>query len=160
MKTFNITNNSNLKLGKSNNDIRILDKTNKKEAVFTPTPWASFLLRLNEIDNQLCKLTQGEDVAYHVHYGGRWHVSLTKGFRCIDIRKFCIAFGETTCKPTKTGIVLRLYEWSPFKQAIDNLHRNNPSVANFLRCILTQDHTTPQGLNSCPECNAFPSTLM
>jgi len=50
IKTFNITNNRILKPGKSNNDIRILDKT-AKEPVFTTARWASFLLRLNEIDN-------------------------------------------------------------------------------------------------------------
>ena len=25
-----------------------------------------------------------------MHYGGAWHVSLTKGFRCVDLRKFLI----------------------------------------------------------------------
>jgi len=35
----------------------------------------------------LHRLPQGEDVAYCNHYGGGWHVSVTKGFRCIDIRK-------------------------------------------------------------------------
>jgi len=44
MKTFNIANNRILKLGKSNDDTRMLDKTTKKEAVFTPARWASFLL--------------------------------------------------------------------------------------------------------------------
>ena len=54
MKTFNIGNNRILKLGKSNNDIRILDKTTK---TFTPARWASFLLYLDEI--------QVEDVNSH-----------------------------------------------------------------------------------------------
>ena len=160
MKTFNIGNDRILKLGKNNDDIRILDKTTKKEALFTSSRWASFLLRLDEIDNELCKLTQGEDVAYRIHYGGGWHASLTKGFRCIDLRKFYVPFGETTIKPTKTGIALRLDEWPRFKQAIANLHRDNPVVTNFVPCFLAQDHTTPQGLNSCLECNAFSSTLM
>jgi len=44
IKTFNIANNRILKLGKSNDDTRILDKTTKKEAVCTPARWASFLL--------------------------------------------------------------------------------------------------------------------
>jgi len=78
--------------------------------VFTPTRWASFLLCPDEIDNQLYKLTQGENLVYQSHYGGGWYVSLTKGFRCIDLRKFYVPFGETTCKPTRTGIALRLGE--------------------------------------------------
>ena len=80
MKTFSIGNDTILKLEK-NDEIHIPDKSTKKEAVFTPTRWASFLLCLDEIDNQLCKLTRGEDLAYQNHYGGGWHVSLTKGFR-------------------------------------------------------------------------------
>jgi len=48
MKTFNIGNDRILKLGK-NNEIHILNQTTKKEAVFTPTPWVSFLLRLDDI---------------------------------------------------------------------------------------------------------------
>ena len=88
-----------------------------------------------------------------------WHVSLTNGFRCIDLRKFYVPFAETTIKPTKTGIALRLDERSRFKQAIANLHRDNPAVSNFVPCFLAQDHTTPQDLNSCLECNAFPSAL-
>ena len=67
-----------------------MDNGTKKAAVFTPARWASFLLCLGEIDNQLCRLSQGEDVAYCTHYGGGWHVSLTKGFRCVDLRKFYV----------------------------------------------------------------------
>jgi len=77
--TFSIGNDRILKLQK-NDEIRILDKTTKKEAVFTSVRWASFLLCLDEIDNHLCKLTQGEDLTYQNHYGGGWYVSLTKGF--------------------------------------------------------------------------------
>jgi len=100
MKTFSIGNDRNLKLEK-NDVIHMLDKTTKKKAVFTPARWASFLLCLHDdIDNQLCKLTQGEDLAYQNHCGGGWYVWLTKGFRCIDLSKFYVPFGETTCKPT------------------------------------------------------------
>ena len=99
MKTFNIGNGRSLKLGK-NDEIRIRDKATKKEAVFTPARWASFLLCPNEIDNQLYRLSLGEDVAYCNHYGGGWHVSLTKGFRCIDLRKFYVPFGETAVSYT------------------------------------------------------------
>jgi len=55
MKTFSIGNDRIPKLEK-NDEIRISDKTTKKEAVFTPARWVFFLLCLDEIDNQLCKL--------------------------------------------------------------------------------------------------------
>ena len=100
MKTFSIGNDRILQLEK-NDEIRILNKTTK-DAVFISARFASFLLCLDEIDNQLYKLTQGEKLAYQNHYGGGWYVSLTKGFRCIDLRKFYVPFGETTCKPIRT----------------------------------------------------------
>ena len=99
-----------------------------------------------------------EDVAYCMHYAGAWHVSLTKGFRCVDLRKFFIPTDQTVWKPTKTGIALRLNEWPTFKQAVDKLHRDNPTVANFTPCFLNLDHTTLEIIATCPECNPYPST--
>ena len=130
MKTNNIDKRRSLKLEKDNDEIRIQNKGTKNAAAFTPTHWASFVLYTNEIDTWLSKLTQGEDVAYHNHHGGGWHVSLTKGFRCIDLRKFCVPFGETNCKATKTQIALRLHEWTSFKQAMDNLNPDNLTAGN------------------------------
>ena len=77
MKTFKIGNDRSLKLNK--------DKGTKKAAHFTPARWASFLLCLDQIDDQLHKLSEGDDVAFCMHYGGAWHVSLTEGLRCIDL---------------------------------------------------------------------------
>ena len=65
-----------------------------------------------------------------------------QGFRCIDLRKFYVPFGQALWKPTKEGIALRLSEWPTFKEAIDKLHRDNPTVANFSPCFLNQNHTT------------------
>ena len=67
MKTFMIGKDRSLKLGKYNNELIIIDKESKKEAVFTPARWASFRICLDEIDNQLYRLSQG--VAYCNHYG-------------------------------------------------------------------------------------------
>ena len=91
-----------------------------------------------------------------MHYGVAWHVSLSKGFRCVDLQKFFIPTGQRTWKPTKTGIALHLNEWPTFKQAIDKLHRDNPTVANFTPCFLNLDHATPELIATCPECNPYP----
>ena len=155
MKTFKIGNDRSLKFNKKNDSISIEEKGSKKVAHFTPARWASFLQCLDQIDDQLRKLSDGEDVAYCMHYGGAWHVSLTKGFRCVDLRKFFIptATGQTMWKPTKTGIALRLNELPTFKQAVDKLHRDNPTVAKFTPGFLNLDYTTPDLIASCPECN-------
>ena len=69
MKTFKIGNDRSLKLNKKNDSISIEDKGTKKAAHFTPARWASFLLCLDQIDDQLRRLSEGEDVAYCLHYG-------------------------------------------------------------------------------------------
>ena len=69
-KTYDIENGRSLKIAKKNDELRIEEKGSNKSATFTPSRWASFLLCLHEIDNQLEKLSRGEDVAYRNHYGG------------------------------------------------------------------------------------------
>ena len=46
-----------------------------------------------------------------------------------------------------------------FKQAVENLYRDNPSVSNFLPCFLNQDHTFQEGIAACEESNPFRSTI-
>jgi len=147
MKTFKIGNDRSLKLNKKNDCISIEDKGTKKAAYFTRARWASFLLCLDQIDDQLRRLSEGEDVVFCLHYGGAGHVSLTKGFRCVDLRKFFVPKDQNTWKPTKTGIALRLHEWPTFKQAAEKLRHDNPAVANFTPCFLNTDHNTSM---NCP----------
>ena len=100
MKTYKLGNDRMLKLTKNKVELCIKEKDSQKSAAFTPARWASFLLCLDEIDRQLEKMFRGEDVTYRNHYGGGWHVSVTSGFQCIDLKKFYIPFGEKTVKPT------------------------------------------------------------
>jgi len=75
MKTFKIGNDRLLKLNKKNDSISIEDRGTKKAAYFTPARWASFLLCLDQMDDQPSRLSEVEDVAYCMHYGGAWYVS-------------------------------------------------------------------------------------
>ena len=158
MKTFKIGNDRSLKLNKKNDCISIEDKGTKKVAHFTPARWASFLQCLDQIDHQLRRLSEGEDVAYCLHYGGAWHVSLTKGFRCVDLRKFFIPTGQTMWKPTKIGIALRRNEWSTFNRPSTNYTATTrPSQTSH---PASSTWTTPlRSFAICPECNPYPSTI-
>jgi len=126
-----------LKFNKKKEELPIIDKKNGKEAVFTATRWASFRQCKDKVDEQLNMMSQEQDVAYRYHYGGGWHVSMTTGFWCVDLRKWYVRFGETGVKPTKTGIALRLPEWLKLKQIIEYLHRDYPNVDNYTPCFLT-----------------------
>jgi len=154
---YDIGNNRLLKIAK-NNELVICEKFSAKSASFTPSRWASLLLCLDEIDHQLEKFAAGQDVAYRMHYGGGWCVSVTSGFYCVDLRKFYLPIGETEWKPTRIGIALRLSEWATFKNLIDVVRRDHPIVANFTPCFLNQDHTTLEGSQACRECNPYTVT--
>ena len=158
-KTYSIGNDRSLTIAHNNEQLRIEEQGSNKWATFTPSRWASFLLCLDEIDHQLEKLSKGEDVAYRNHYGGGWHISVTSGFECVDLRKFYLPAVQTECKPTKTGIALRLTEWAMFKEWINVVQSDNLTVAGFLPCFLNRDHTTQLGIKACSECNPFPISV-
>ena len=65
MKTFKIGNDRSLKLKKKKDSISIEDKGTKQAAHFTPARWASFLLCLDQIDDQLRRLLRA----------GTWHTA-------------------------------------------------------------------------------------
>ena len=151
-KTYEVGGDRVLKFNKKKEELSIIDKKTGKEAVFTATRWASFRQCMDEVDEQLNLMTQERDVAYRYHYGGGWHVSVTTGFKCVDLRKWYVRFGETEVKPTRTGIALRLPEWLKLKQIIEYLHRDYPDVANYTRCFLTH---LPDFVG-CVECYPYP----
>jgi len=99
MKTFNIDNNRILNLVENNDEIHILDKTTMKAAVFTPARWASFMLCLGEIHDQVCKLIEGAHVAYLNHYGGGWHVTVSRGFTVLTSESSTCRSGRRTASP-------------------------------------------------------------
>jgi len=73
IKRFKIGNDRSLK---KNDGISIEEKGSKKAAHFTPARCASFLQCLDQIDDQLRKLSDGEDLAYCMHYVVDQKVSL------------------------------------------------------------------------------------
>jgi len=140
MKTFMKTFMIGMMDGKNNDMLIIRDKESKKTAVFTPPRWGHFRLCLDEVDEHLYRLSQGEDVKYCSHYGAGCHVSLTKDGRRIDLRKWCIPTAETSCKPSKAGITLRRSEWSKLKDAMHKLHHTNSTVSRFTPCFFNKPH--------------------
>ena len=144
-------------VSKSYDKLYIKGRDSNKSVVFTPARWASFRLCLDEIDNELHKQKRGELVNYRKHYGGGWHVSVTSIFEGVDLRRYFIPLGSTTYKHTITGISL---QWLAFKRVVERLDHDNPVIANFTPCIHNQDHSTPEAIATCQECNPTNSTMM
>jgi len=179
MKTFKIGNDRSLKLSKKNDSISIEDKGTKKAAHFTPARWASFLQYLDQIDDQLRRLSESEDVAYCMHYDGAWHVSLTKVFVASTYENssyprtrprgslqrraspYVSTSGRRSSRPstTTTRLSQTLHpalrptsrrEWDQLRA-----QRSVTSMGKLYLYLLNLDHTTPE---TCPECNPYPST--
>ena len=65
------------------------------------------------------KMFRGEEVAYCNHHGGGWHVSVTSGYHCVDLRK-----------PTKTGIACVLPSGRCLKKRFRLYIVKTPRVSN------------------------------
>jgi hypothetical protein len=153
MKKFQIGEKRYLVLKKE--EIKLLEDGSFKAATFIFPRWAQFVESFDEIDNALGKLVKGEtDVKLRIHIGGTWHVSVTSGFRCVDIRKFYVSsLGEL--KATKTGFAIRLSEWDRIKEIAREIIEKYPKVAEAQPCWTGADHFNQEGALACNECNPF-----
>jgi len=57
--------------------------------------WARFCQLSDDIDEKVTDLRVGKPVQYRAHVGGGYFVSVTKGYKCVDFRKFYLPEGET-----------------------------------------------------------------
>ena len=112
----------------------------EKSATFTPERWAQFVLIFDELSENVQKLTDGRSyIKYRHHLGGRWYVSVTTGFQCVDIRQF-YWHREKGPSPSKRGIALRLSEWTSLAELLSHLHLQHPELATAEPCDAGADH--------------------
>jgi hypothetical protein len=136
-------------------EIRLFEDGSTKAATFIFSRWAQFVEHFSEIDDAVANLVKGEaDVKLQLHIGGAWFVSVTTGFRCVDVRKFYLTPGGET-KATKTGIAIRLHEWDRVKNIAREIKEKHPKIADAQPCWMNADHFNQEGAMACPECNPF-----
>ena len=158
MKQFEIGQNRFVvvKNSKDNPTVTIVDKGTSKAAEFTFKRWAQFTrISIPVADAALQQIQAGqEDVRLQRAIGGKWYISVTKGVACIDIRQFYWhpLVGE---RPTRTGIALRLHEWSKLKELLPEIHAKYPILDKTEMCSSSPDHQNQEGAMNCLECNPF-----
>jgi hypothetical protein len=148
---------------KKNNDeycVTITDTKTHKSAEFSTIRWASFTRCFDTIDESVNGIRERKNVDYSNPIGGGWHVSVTTGIWCVDLRKFYQDLVSGQLKPSKTGIALRLHEWATLKDAVVNLHKLYPDLASAIPCYLSMDHTHPETMLQCNECNPYLHSLL
>jgi hypothetical protein len=136
-------------------EVRLFEDGSSKSATFTFPRWAQFAGSFDEINECVTKLVGGQqDVRLQLHVGGGWFVSVTSGFLCVDIRKFYVKPGVGV-KPSKTGIALRLPEWTRLKEIANKIKEKNQKIADAQPCWTQSDHFNQQGAMMCSECNPY-----
>jgi hypothetical protein len=137
-------NNRFLSVEGTGRSLRVLifeEGADKKIAKFTPQRWAQFVLILDEIAENVKSLSiMDSKVTFRNHIGGKWYVSVTVGFKCVDIREFYWHREEKRPAPSKRGIALRLPEWTCLTELISHLHLQHPELAAAEPCWAGQDH--------------------
>jgi hypothetical protein len=153
-KKFTIGVNRSVTVTKQGGDlsITIAEQGTDKSAEFTTKRWVQFVRIFDQIDESLQQITANQYVKYCTHVGGKWFVSVTTGFACVDIRQFYY-HPTQGYRPTKKGIALRLPEWSTLKEVVQQMNANYPILTTTETC----DHYNLEGALSCPECFPFQS---
>ena len=128
----------------------------KKIASFTLQRWALFVLMVDEIDSVVSKLsTAATDESYQRHIGGKLYVSITAGFKCVNLREFYWNRGKSAPSPSKRGIALRLPEWRCLSELITHINLQFPELAAAEVCWASPDHDIQEMAKHCPECQPF-----
>jgi Transcriptional Coactivator p15 (PC4) len=153
--SFNIGVNRNVIVKTQDGElVVIIEETGTdKRIVFTDKRWVQFLLMTEDIDNAVDQLNARQYVSYQIHIGGKWYVSITTGFMCVNLRQFYM-HATLGVRPTKNGIALRIPEWTKLKEVIFEVTKMLPTVEP---CYIQDDHQNQEGWLRCIECNPFPA---
>ena len=130
-----------------------------KTMTFTMNRWAQFVALLPQIDEEAKELNRKtRPVAYRRHIGDGYYVTVNEGVFCVDIRLFFLPYGMKSGeeKPGRTGIALRLDEWSYLLEfVIPVVHQMFPSLSSAVACYEQEDHLGQLGMMACTSCNPF-----
>jgi hypothetical protein len=56
-----------------------------------PIESSQFVEYFDENDQSVAKLVEGQqEIKLQLHVGAGWYMSITTGYRCVDIRKFTV----------------------------------------------------------------------
>jgi len=114
-----------------------------KLATLTAKCWANFILYYQQIDNEAKELNlKTRPVAFRLHLGDGWYVSVTGGYNCVDFRRFYVPYGtlHEHVHPTRDGISLRLDEWAELLVVIPTIHERHLELAGICAKAQSQLH--------------------
>ena len=91
-----------------------------------------------------------QNVKFLHHLSGTYYVNVNSGYRCVDLRKWFQPFDAAgDIKPTKSGVSLRLNEWSNLCGLVDVINKTYPSLGSAQPCYYDDDHMNQLGWLNC-----------
>ena len=139
-------------LGDLGRSARVVDRMGEIFVLLTQTKGREVALTLHRF-NQLCVVMEDVQVAaqllseedipnlkLRLHLGSNYHVSVTSGYSCVDVRRFYVPKGKKELQPTRCGMALRLREWADLYKALPSIKEGLPELVNFVPCYLGPEH--------------------
>ena len=140
-------------------EVTITSKAEPNKTVkFTVNRWAHFTAILPAIDDEAKELNRKtRTVAYRIHIGDGYYVSVNHEIMCVDIRQFFVPYvlQPSDVKPTKSGIAFRLDEWVELLNLVPLIHQMIPSLARAKPCC--DEHLGQLDWRDCRSCHPFES---
>ena len=134
--------------------VKLCEDASDKGVTFPILRWAQFVAIVPIVDQCLDSLRQQQAVNLQFHIGGKCYVSVTTGFKCVDVREFYWN-PVLGVKPTRKGIAIRLHEWDKLKEVIQQLHTKFPIIAATQTCSSQPNHFNQESALLCLECNPY-----
>ena len=122
-----------------------------KSLTFPARRWVQLTSLVEQIDESINQLLVKQNVDLRLPIGGKFYVSVTTGFICVDLREFYY-HPTKGVSPTKRGIALRLNEWIALKDVMQKLFVKYPILASTTPCMYEPNH---QNQEICLECQPF-----
>ena len=157
-REYIIGNNRRVLVEKKNREffVTIEEPGSDKKSVTLPAKrWTALVAYESQIDQSVISLQTDQYVKFITHIGGAYFVSVTTGFKCVDIREWYFNKGKATSLPTKHGIALTLTQWSQLKEIKQLIRQHFPKLAKIEMCT----HTDLGELIKCKECHPYQETI-
>jgi len=90
-KNYSLRRNRTVSVNKQGGDLCITiaeEGSDVKTVTFPSRRWAQFMETRGQVDEAVNNLIAQQEIQFRVHIGGKWHVSVTTDFACVDIRQY------------------------------------------------------------------------
>jgi Transcriptional Coactivator p15 (PC4) len=156
-KTFNIGEKRDVTVKKLNGEwiITIAESDSELKTVTFPSMrWVHLTSLIDQIEESLNLLKMKQPVEMKLAIGGKWYVSVTSGYLCVDIREFYF-HPVLGLRPTKKGIALRVKEFIALKDVIRLIFVKYPILKTITPCYMQASHQNQEGMMTCSECSPY-----